>query len=858
MAKSKGGSEGTGGLFRRELPKMPEGYYSGGNPNPNLRAFVEAHLRDRPYDPVIDHYEVPPLTEPRVTTKTAAIYNMHTYPSKKPADAIREYIRHYTAPGDLCLDPFCGCGSTALAAMLEDRKAIAIDRSPAATFITANYCTPVDTREIKAAFQTLIAEVRREMDWLYETRCDRCGGKATTAYTIYSNRFQCPRCLEKVPLFDCVATETVDKKGKQKKIAACPHCLSRGFPEAISSRGEKFGVVPVLVSYVCHCGCTPEQDQRRHNDASPVKREFFERYDLGKLAEIAERDIPHWYPDAELSEVIPYRMLYKKDFRPSDAERLVDLFTKRNLWALSALMNGAAAGTTACRNQLRFAITGLLFGVSRMCQCQAGYIDSDSQTMLVITGTYYLPQSFKELNVSLMYEKQITKLTKGWDLIREDVGGQCLISTQSATELGDIPNQSVDYIFTDPPYGGNVQYGELNYLSEAWLGMTDNRHAPEIVINPARGIDEEQWAAGMRQAIRECYRVLKPGRWLSLCYHDTSEGTWELIQDIMAEAGFVPDTSDHATSIGAGQRSFNKITADKVMKRDLVINFRKPRLGEVSPQSVLFGNEDETTFRDKLHAIARDFLSANPGSTKDRVYDDVVSRMVRSGQMEAHNFDELLSQIAEPVAGIGIGERWYLREDEETKVDTAETEREDAAATAIRAFIRELLTAHPGEEGVHYSDLFEYFLYGVADKPRRQLAEWLPDYFYKTELGTWRLPSSPEEEKTKSDGRRSGVSRRVKRYLSYLRQGLSVPEKHRPTDSTLAEWLRHCKLAGLYQEGKLLFETGGLNLEALSDEAAVEAEEDYEVCVRMMERQPAAKPKRGKAKKAETTLELDL
>ena len=77
----------------------------------------------------------------------------------------------------------------------------------------------------------------------------------------------------------------------------------------------------------------------------------------------------------------------------------------------------------------------------------------------------------------------------------------------------------------------------------------------------------------MKQAMAECYRVLKPGRWLSLCYHDTSEGTWELIQDIMAEVGFVVYKTESALFIDTNQKSYNQTTADKSTKRDLVLNF---------------------------------------------------------------------------------------------------------------------------------------------------------------------------------------------------------------------------------------------------------------------------------------------
>lgn len=857
MAKSKGGSEATGGLFRREVPKMPEGYYSGDKPNPNLRAFVEAHLREKPYDPEADGYDLTAFDKPIETTKHTAIYNMHGYPSKKPHDAIRQYIAHYTEPGDLVLDPFCGSGGTALAALMEGRKAIAIDRSPAATFIAKCYCTPVGADELETAFGSFENQVGPELEWLYGTRCDRCGGQATIEHTVYSQVFQCPRCMEKVPLYDCLDETVVDRSGKTRSVSACPHCRTKGVIEPISTRTEKYGAVPVLVSYACQAGCRPARGVRAHRDADETKRDYFERFDVARLREIAEEPIPHWYPDAELARAIPYRMLYKKDFRPTDASRLVDLFTKRNLWALSAIRAAALAiNDPVARDVVLFALSGIIGGMSRMNRHRPDV----SYPTNVLSGMYYLPPISQEEPPLKHLRNKVARLAAGYAAIVDDLQSTTLlVDTRSATTLSDIPANSVDYIFTDPPYAGKVQYGELNFIQEAWLGFDTDWQDEEIIVSEVRGKTEADWADQMRLAMAECYRVLRPGRWVSLCYHDTSEGTWYLVQDIMAEVGFLVDKSDAALFIDTGGGTYNQTQADKATKRDLVINFRKPKPGEVSAQMVLFGDEDETTFREKLHAIVRDHLSANPGSTKDRVYDEVVSRMVRSGQMEAHDFDELLGQIAEPVSGQGVGERWYLREDEETKVDTAETEREDAAARGIAAFIGKRLAAEPGEEGVHYSDLFEHYLYGVPDKPRRQLAEWLPDYFFKTEAGTWRLPASPEEEKAKSDGRRSGVSRRVKRYLSYLRQGLAVPEKHRPTDATLAEWVRHCKLAGMFQEGKLLFETGGLDLDSLSDEAAVEAEEDYQVCVRMLDRQPAEKPKRGRAKKAEAppTLELD-
>ena len=833
---------------------MPEGYYSGDKPNPHLREFVEQHIRENPFDAETDDYNVPAFDLAIETTKATAIYNMHTYWSKKPHDAIREYIRHYTTEGDLVLDPFCGSGGTALAALMEGRKAIAIDRSPAATFITKNYCTPVDVEELEAAFDELKAKVKPEIDWLYETVCDRCDGKATTGYTVYSQVFECGRCLERVPLFDCIekqlpkGTKGGGKSGKQK---LCPFCYKRNIEEPISSKGQgKLGAIPVLVSYICESNCKPARNERRHNDADKKKREYFAKYDLAKLKEIEEMEIPYWYP----TTLFPRGDRYHRDgLKYNKINTAADLFTKRNLWALSIILNKAQHLKKTHRDLAIFALTGSMLHLSKMSHHKEGGGG-------IMVGTYYLPQHSKERNA---FKNLSDKLREILLAIRQtsDINEEIYISTQSAVKISQLTTASIDYIFTDPPYADKVQYGELNFIWEAWLGFENNWYDEEIIVNEIRGKTETDWAQMIKASMQECYRVLKPGHWLSLCYHDTSEGTWESIQDAMAEIGFIAEVSDKALFITSKQKSFNQITADKVTKRDLVINFRKPKLGETTQAVLITGEEDTQTFAEKVHQIIRDYLTANPGATKDRVYDEVVSFMVRAGQMEAHNFDEILSQIAEPVRESENGEngaavsrtaeagRWYLKETEAAAIDQAESVKEDRAAANIGDFIKQYLADRRGTEGVHYSDIFEQYVYTVKDKPRRQLADWLPDYFYKTDAGTYRLPATQEEEQLKQESRASGANRRIKRYLSYIQQGLLIPDKERPNDTTLAEWIRMSKRSGMYEAGKLLYEKGGLNLDNLPETTMVNVEEDYETCVRMLTRNAAPPKAKRKSKK---------
>lgn len=352
----------------------------------------------------------------------------------------------------------------------------------------------------------------------------------------------------------------------------------------------------------------------------------------------------------------------------------------------------------------------------------------------------------------------------------------------------------------------------------------------------------------MRKALDECYRVLKPGRWISLCYHDTSEGTWQLIQDLASEIGFIPETTENTLFIDSTQKSWKQLVASEVTKRDLVINFRKPRLGEIGDILIITGDEDAATFTEKAHLILVGTLETHPGSTADRLYDELVSRMVRRGEFERHNFDELLRSVAEEVNG-----RWYLLETA-GQIDEAESKKEAAAATRLETFMQGYLAEHQDTTGVHYSDLFEQYL-PVQDKPRRLLQDWLPEFFYKTSEGTWRPPVSEEERQQKADLRSSGELRRIKRFVNALLEGVPPHERDKPENAaTLADWIRQCRRTGLFELGRVLYEKGGLRFDELSEEHQLQVEEDYQICVGRSEKMEKGERAKRKRKAAQPLL----
>ena len=828
---------------------MPEGYYSGDKPNPNLLAFVEQHIKERPYNLEKDDYHVQPTVGSIKVSKRNPVYGLHSYDSKKPPEAVQQYIEHFTKEGDLVFDPFIGSGMTAVASLRSRRKCLAIDLSPLAAFITSQYCSPVNLDDLNKAVQSLGYKLRKERERLYATTCGHCGNKAEIYSTVYSQTYQCERCMAIVPLFDAIKTS--ESIGNEDKFNAfCPNCAARGVSESISTRQKRHGYVPVMVEYHCECSIK-EHYFRMHNDSNLTERQAFKEYDLPTIKKIEKVKPLSWYPTRRMlweeKEEGPWGVLWRPYH--GDIRRVDQFFTPRNLDALSCLLAFINDETSyGIRNALQFIFSAFVLSQSKLQRYHPG----STFPNMIAPGLLYVAPMIKEYNVFQWFEGKVKSANKGFMELQAIDSSDVLISTESATTLDRIPANSIDYIFTDPPYSGRIQYGELNFIQEAWLDFPTDWRQTEIIVNSVRAKDESDWEALMKKAFQHCYRVLKPGRWMSLCYHDSAEGTWAIVQDLLTEVGFIPETAAGAVAIDAKEKSLKQITADKITKRDLVINFRKPIFGEAVATIDFSIKKDVKTFNEKIQQIIRDYLGTNPGSTKDRIYDEVVSRMVRSGQMEAHDFDERLRSVAEEVKTpikkdifqnedpnlFGTHEvvRWYLKETELVVIDAAENAREDAAAEKVVSFITGHLKKHPGDEGVHYSDLFEHYIYAVKDKPRRQLAEFLPDYFYKTDQGTWRLPASEEEERAKREARIKGLGRRVKRYLSQLEQRVIIPDHERPNDATLAEWIRHCKRAGLYEQGKLLYEKGGLNTDNLSEEAMVNVEEDYQVCARMLTR----------------------
>jgi hypothetical protein len=189
---------------------------------------------------------------------------------------------------------------------------------------------------------------------------------------------------------------------------------------------------------------------------------------------------------------------------------------------------------------------------------------------------------------------------------------------------------------------------------------------------------------------------------------------------------------------------------------------------------------------------------------------------------------------------------WDSLKDREAEITkTLEAVQEDKPAR--RRLVRELRDikhrlqqlddqrAEWQQHALHYTQIYECYL-PLSPKPKITLFELLADYFYQTAEGNWRPPADDSERQAKATLRTQAARRKLQRFCRLIEAGDAIPQDMQPGSATLAEWIRHCKRAGLYAQGKLLYEKGGLNLDGLSEEDMVNVEEDYQVCVRELTR----------------------
>lgn len=847
-----------------------------------LAEFLTRHVT--PYDAATDEYERPPFAADIKEGKNDPIYNAHSYHTKVPPRGIIPYILHYTQPGDLVLDPFCGSGMTGVAAQmcanppidlleqfpeLKDRvgprACILNDLSPAACHIAYNYNTPVDVEALRREFERIKAAVKDEFAWLYGTehyepaaglydpasaevssrlKNPPAGGSmhslvddqertwellakaevesrlgypvtelprdkdwgdldvaevkhwvcapATIQYTIWSDVY---RCEGFVTIEE--PTAKVGTRGKntgkpivQKKRVA--RGCGNDFTLWESARNHETG--EVANSFLCpFCKAVWTKLQLTRVAGSPVVTNYVTirlpsnkggsrvarfrgdrpttKTELQRITEIEEARSPYWVPDIDMDPNGPqYR---RSALNVRGIKKVVDFWTARNRRAFSALWHNAS-GTSDLRlnRAVNFLLTSFVARVSRKAEFResGGAGNTANLTISSITREDNLLKAWaaKERDILGFYShsNRVFRPRNAW------------IRAGSATALPELPDSSVDYVFTDPPFGSNIYYSEPNLLWEVWLGQTTDTACEAVVHRKNDGGTKRlpDYARLMREAFKEVFRVLKPGRWATVEFNNSDGAVFEAIKHGIREAGF---EIANMLLFDKEQKTFKQIKGaegvEDVVDKDVLFNLHKPPIAcaEMRPEDHDLEQQVADAVRQHLQTLP-ERITADPAKYNDehRTTATINSMLMNALIPRGVSVERLNLPFIERVCARyfrKMGQHWYLRGEAVggnggNALFTEEVAIKDEL-TAI-AWLRQKLESRPmliGELKPYYQRATGLLSTEVSQG--LVLEDLLTENFWRdADTNRWREPT-PEERERMNDDRSLRVLHDAERFV---------------------------------------------------------------------------------------------
>lgn len=184
-----------------------------------------------------------------------------------------------------------------------------------------------------------------------------------------------------------------------------------------------------------------------------------------------------------------------------------------------------------------------------------------------MANVLYLPPQYVENNPIDQFEYQAKKVLKAFG----QTSNGSVVQVCSATN-SSVQDNTIDYIFTDPPFGANIMYSELNTISESWLNLFTN-NKEEAISNPAQNKGFPEYQDLMTKCFKEYYRVLKPGHWMTVEFSNTSAAFWNSLQYAIINAGFVISS---ITDLDKKRGGLYAMIGPTAVKQDLAISCYKP------------------------------------------------------------------------------------------------------------------------------------------------------------------------------------------------------------------------------------------------------------------------------------------
>lgn len=317
---------------------------------------------------------------------------------------------------------------------------------------------------------------------------------------------------------------------------------------------------------------------------------------------------PYWYPN---NIILPSN---------ADVTYLHEIFTAKQLYQLSKIKSEIDKITDCTEKDILLLLFCATLSKANLCYDlpDDGRGDAAGQFTIFSTGRYRIPKNPVNLSAIKTFKSRVDRIVKGKVETNQFINNKNDFRAEicSATNLEKyLKDGSVDYIYTDPPYGGNIAYLDLSIVYNAWLGfeVDDENKSQEAIEGGELKQSRTKYFDLLKGSFFEMARVLKPERWCSLVFQHKEPSIWTNIVEIAKEAGLeFKNTTVQLTKLP----SWHKIDVPQsVMSCQMIINFiRKKR------PSVHFGNINVPLERLILNVAEREIVKRHGATLEEIIY----------------------------------------------------------------------------------------------------------------------------------------------------------------------------------------------------------------------------------------------
>lgn len=529
---------------------------------------------------------------PFPSTRTGALFNAFSYPTKISPEAVALFIACHTSIGESVLDPFGGSCTTAIAAKLADaptpfmiktassmglspkwgpRRAVVYEISTIGALLGDVICnTPVAL--FNSAVASLLEKADKELSYIYSI-VDNSGQPSSIRHIIWSDVLICPFCHSEIPYHILGVKENpisfCDK-------GSCPHC-GQLFNLSNAERATVSVHDPLLNEVIT---------QRKR-----IPFKIYGNTDGSKWSRFATpKDISNTdesFSLISLEEFPLYKIKWGKLFRHgyhTGITHLHHFYTRRNAYVYARLFKLVETFPAEIRNALRvFLLSYNSTHSTLMTRVVAKHGNNDFVLTGAQPGVLYISSLPVEKNILIGLRRKFKTFSEALSIIASSRSSVEIRNSSSLHMEKDYG--SIDYVFTDPPFGDYIPYSEINQINEAWLGsMTDI--SEEVVINETQGKYLAEYSQLISAVFKEIECCTKPQAMLTIAFHSAKAEIWRTIITAYKNNGFF---TKKASILDKVQNSFKQTNSNINVKGDPLILLSKTT--KDSPNS--FSSEDE-------------------------------------------------------------------------------------------------------------------------------------------------------------------------------------------------------------------------------------------------------------------------